>query len=274
MKMVFPLLSDSDLELPYYTGGVGCNYEQEKQCRQKGFPYYQWIQCRQGTGRLHLNNTVYTIQENQGILMYPNLPHEYYALSDSWEVDWIIFNGSCIEEFFQHAAKMKESGVYNLSHPNAITEKIVQIYHTIKADTPTKSFLTSRLVYEILIDILQYSSVKTENSLASKYCRFDPIFQYIENNYNQVITLSELSSIVGVTPQHLCNSFKETTATTIVEYINNTRIKKSKELLIQNPRLQIKEIALEVGFHDVSYFCAVFRKAEKMSPSEFKQLLT
>lgn len=272
-KMAFPVISEFDMSLPYYSVGVGCNYEQEKQDRPNGFPNYQWIQCRRGTGRLHLDGTEYTVSENQGMLLFPNISHEYYSLSSTWEVDWIIFDGLFINEFFMKTARNRKSGVYFISHPHTISDKISQIYEIETSDSPIKSFESSRLTYEILIDILQYSSEKIDSSIANRYGKLNPVFRYIEENYPSPIPLNELSDLVGITPQYLCNTFKKLTSYTITEYINEVRIKKSKELLLQNKKMQIKDIALSVGFNDVSYFCSIFRKVEQMSPLEFKLLL-
>lgn len=50
------------------------------------------------------------------------------------------------------------------------------------------------------------------------------------------------------------------------------RIKKSKEMILQNKDMQIKEIGRLVGFNDISYFCSMFKKVEQMSPNEFRKL--
>lgn len=49
------------------------------------------------------------------------------------------------------------------------------------------------------------------------------------------------------------------------------RIQKSKELLIREKNMQIKEIALRCGFRDISYFAKVFKKQEFMTPSDFRK---
>lgn len=273
-KLIFPIVTEFDLTLPYYIAGVGCCYEQEYIYRPNGFPHYQWIQCRSGSGELILNNTTYTISENQGMLLFPEIPHEYYAISDSWEVDWVIFQGLFVDDFFTRTAKIKTSGVYYISQPHTIANNISQAYEIEKSDSPMKSMEGSRMAYEILMDILKFTSEKIDSSIANQYNRLKPLINYIDQNYNKPLPLTELAGVVGITPQHLCNSFKKITTHTITEYINMTRIKKSKELIIQNRDVQIKDIARQVGFNDISYFCATFRKLENMSPNEFKNLLS
>ena len=56
------------------------------------------------------------------------------------------------------------------------------------------------------------------------------------------------------------------------EYINRVRISKSKDFIINNSKMEINEIAKKVGYDNASYFCAVFKKMEGVSPGKFKKL--
>lgn len=271
-KMIFPVITEFELKLPYYIEGVGCSYEQEYINRPNGYPHYQWIQCRSGSGELKLNNMTYIITEGQGMLLFPDVPHEYYALSDSWEVDWVIFKGRHIVDFFTNTAEIRKSGIYFISHPHTISSKIAKAYEIEQSDSPTKSVESSRLIYDILMDILRFTSQKNDRSIVSQYNKLKPLFDFVEQNFDKSLSLTELAQVVNLTPQYLCSSFKKITTQTISQYINLIRIKKSKELLLQNRDLQIKELARVVGFQDVSYFCSTFRKLEQMSPIEFKKL--
>lgn len=271
-KMIFPLITEYEFKLPYYIVGVGCLYNQEHIVRPHGYPYYQWVQCHNGKGELIIDGVTYQVSENQAMLIFPGVPHEYYAIGDSWEVDWIIFGGIQIKDFFELTADIRKSGIYNVSQPNIILSKIRKAYDVEQSDSTTKSFECSCITYDILVDILKLSFQKSDSSMVNKYNRLKPLLRYIDDNYNKNLTLGDLSNIVGVTPEYLCSIFKKITTLRIFEYINMTRIKKSKEIILQNKNMQIKEIARIVGFDDISYFCSVFRKMEKMSPNEFRKL--
>ena len=49
---VFPILTENELHLPYYVFSIGLDYAQDHIIRTSGYPCYQWIQCRSGSGRL------------------------------------------------------------------------------------------------------------------------------------------------------------------------------------------------------------------------------
>lgn len=274
INKIFPLITESDLKLPYYIAGIGCFHDQEHVIRPHGYPYYQWIQCHNGKGELLTDGAAYSVSEGQGILLFPNKSHEYYAISESWEVDWIIFGGLHIGDFFKQTADINRSGVYYVSKPEIILAKIRKAFEIEMTDLPMKSLECSRIAYDILLDIMKFSSLKCDSSPTQLYNRLKPVFDFIDRNYYRDLSLTELSNIAGVTPQHFCIMFKKATNLRVFEYINLVRIKKSKEYILQYKNMQIKEIAALSGYTDVSYFCSQFKKIEKMSPTDFKKLHT
>lgn len=52
-------------------------------------------------------------------------------------------------------------------------------------------------------------------------------------------------------------------------YIHDIKMTKAKELLT-NTTMTVKEIAHHVGFSDEKYFMRLFKKYEKMTPSQFR----
>jgi len=122
------------------------------------------------------------------------------------------------------------------------------------------------------MDLLKFASQRSDESMQQKYLRIKPVFKFIDEKFGEDITLKNLADLVEVTPQHFCMLFKEATRTRPVDYINRVRIKKSKEIMIQNNNLEIKEIAKMVGFKDSSYFGAAFKVVEGLTPGSFMKL--
>jgi AraC-like DNA-binding protein len=93
---------------------------------------------------------------------------------------------------------------------------------------------------------------------------------YIQDHYNQKITLSHLSKIAYMSPTSFCRYFKKVTGTTTSNYIMRIRIDHAKELLIKSD-LSITQIAHEVGIGYHSYFDIIFRRFNHMSPKDFRK---
>ncbi|MNE78665.1 Bifunctional transcriptional activator/DNA repair enzyme AdaA [compost metagenome] len=119
---------------------------------------------------------------------------------------------------------------------------------------------------------MQHTSVHPNSSATNLNFKLKPLFQYIDQHYQNQLTLEAMAEITGMTPQHLCTVFKKTTNIRVFQYINSVRIKKSKELLLQHPHLQVKDIAAMSGFEDANYFSSVFKKQEQITPNQFRKI--
>lgn len=270
-KRLLPVITESDRELPYYLIDIGYDWNQEHIVSPTGY-YYQWIQCIKGEGELIVEGKTYRVKESSAMLLFKGVPHEYYAISPTWIVNWIVFDGHQVDNFFKKIACIKSSGVFSISRPDIFLSKAASLADNVHTDSTLAGIRYSSFIYSLLTDIVQYASSNTNNSLNSQYFKLKPLFQYIEQNYASSLTLDDLADATGVTAPHLCNLFKKVTNIRIFQYINSVRIKKSKELLLQYPNMQIREVALLSGFEDANYYCSVFKKLEQISPSQFRKI--
>lgn len=100
--------------------------------------------------------------------------------------------------------------------------------------------------------------------------KFNPLFEYIDKNYHEQITLEDLSELMHLNEAYLCRIFKDATGGTITEYINYVRIHKAIKMLKTNKTLS--EIAYECGFSSLTYFNRVFKKSRNYSASQYRKL--
>ncbi len=100
--------------------------------------------------------------------------------------------------------------------------------------------------------------------------RLNKILNYLNLNYTQKISLPELSRIFGMNASSFSRYFKEKTGKTLVQYINELRIKYACRLL-QNNQGTISSICFECGFNNISNFNRFFREIMKLSPKEYVQ---
>lgn len=92
---------------------------------------------------------------------------------------------------------------------------------------------------------------------------------YIYQNYAETINLKSISSYLEINSSYFSYIFKKETGKTFVEMLNEVRIEKSKELLLET-NLSVLEIALAVGFNNQSYYNIVFKKLNNLTPLEYR----
>lgn len=273
-EMSFAILNDNIKKLPVYLNGVGCDYKQEHVKRQNGHNHFIWIQCLKGEGEVFLRGEKHLLGKGKGILIYPYEPHEYYSIDEEdWYVDWIDFDGEGVKSILNSFDNF-ETSIYFLKNTEKISSKIRNSLTLLKSFRSDRNIECSSILYSILIDILKYSSKEYKEYIEGNINnnRLTSILEYIEKNYNNVILLEDMASIIGVTREYLCYLFKKELGVRPIEYLNSVRISESKEILMNNKILKISEVAKKVGFESTSYFCSIFKNKEGISPKGFKNL--
>ncbi len=92
---------------------------------------------------------------------------------------------------------------------------------------------------------------------------------YIENHYNEKITLNDVADEVFVSHWHLSKLLHKHTDKSFYDIINSTRIEKAKQLLY-NPQYKVNEIGYMVGYADGAHFSKVFKKETGMSANQYR----
>lgn len=96
------------------------------------------------------------------------------------------------------------------------------------------------------------------------------LLEYIDNNIHKNISLTELATLLELSPHYFCSIFKETFGVPPHKFILLKRINLAKQLLI-NQRLDIAEIANNTGFSSQSHFTNVFHKIIGTTPKRYRQ---
>jgi len=157
------------------------------------------------------------------------------------------------------------------SHDFVCNQKVTPSHHTrINEDI------------EFLVNAITEGDIQTENHFINDilYCQrnsikeADPlikeVIRYLQENYHHNLSLDHLAQQFGVSKQWLILRFKRETNATPIAYLNHLRMKKAKELLL-NQQMRIGEIALACGFDTPYYFSNTFKKTYGISPTIWRK---
>ena len=93
---------------------------------------------------------------------------------------------------------------------------------------------------------------------------------YIGEHYHEPnIGVAAIAQHLGISEGHLSHTFKKETDYTLLNYLTRYRIHRAMELL-RDCRLKVYEVAEQVGYRDIAYFSATFKKYAGISPSEYQ----
>ncbi len=96
------------------------------------------------------------------------------------------------------------------------------------------------------------------------------MLEYIEEHYNEDITIEKLAKKISVSASVCLRCFQQKLHTTPIQYIKQLRIKKSAHLL-KTTNKSAKEIALQCGFNDISYYTKTFKEIFHQTPREYRK---
>jgi AraC-like DNA-binding protein len=95
------------------------------------------------------------------------------------------------------------------------------------------------------------------------------VYTFIRENYFKPISLEDVAKIAKMSPFSFSRYFKKNCGACFVEYLNRVRTNKACYLL-RETEYQVQDIALECGFGSISNFNKQFRKAEGLSPRDYR----
>ncbi|AIY83759.1 MAG: helix-turn-helix domain-containing protein [Clostridium baratii] len=137
-------------------------------------------------------------------------------------------------------------------------------------------FITQGSLYYLIGAILENKLyMKNDNhtkKTKERFLQFKNVITLIENEYQNPLTLEDLSRASGMSPKYFCRFFHEMSHKTPIEYLNYYRIEIACEQLLAT-ELSITEIALNCGFNDVSYFIKTFKKYKGLTPKKYLKSL-
>lgn len=95
--------------------------------------------------------------------------------------------------------------------------------------------------------------------------------EYINKNFNELITVSEISDILEVDRRRFSEVFKEVTGLSPLKYLTEYRLKEAKRLL-KFSCYTISEIADMTGYSDCFYFSKAFKKNVGVCPRKYREI--
>lgn len=95
--------------------------------------------------------------------------------------------------------------------------------------------------------------------------------RYIWEHYAEPdLSIAQVAEAMGLSEGHLSHVFKRETGKTLGSYITEYRIQRARELL-RDHRNKVYEVAEMVGYRDITYFSATFKRVTGMTPSEVQR---
>ena len=94
--------------------------------------------------------------------------------------------------------------------------------------------------------------------------------RYLDANFREDVSLDLLAEIAHLNKYYLAHTFQKEYGISPITYLNRRRIEESKHML-GNTGYSLAQISELMGFSSPSYFSQCFRKAEGITPNEYRR---
>lgn len=217
---------------------------------------YEIIMVRRGTLRLQVGRRRYTLGHDEAAFVFPNQSHGFQADPDT-VLAIVIFSPEIIGDFYQEYKRMVPcSNVVPMQAPPADTE-----FDTLWAQ---KSF-----VYHVCGLLLRHTELEPA-SASPKVRLLNQILAYVDEHYSEDCTLKRVAGCLQYDYAYLSKVFRQFTAMSFKDYLNQYRILQACYLLKTKERL-ITEIALDCGYANLRTFHRNFRRFVQESPADYRR---
>ena len=112
-----------------------------------------------------------------------------------------------------------------------------------------------------------YNPVEIERSEAD---RLNKVLQYISDNFQRKITLTEIASVASLSAKAFCRYFKSKTRKTFYNFLLEVKVAHACNLILEKD-MTIYEVCYDSGFNNLSNFNRYFKKLTGKTPLEFKK---
>ena len=254
-KQVFAV----DLQpLPVYFQTLSVEHAQEPVHRENGFyDLCQLLFVLRGEGVLHCMGEDYPLKKGCAFYVDVDVPHAYES-TDGLVTAWVTYRGSACEDIRAYLggkrfvfAPSVDVCAYALE-----LSKIEKEYFVKKREG-----VMSSMLYSVLFSFFEGLNEASPTPM-------DYVLRYLEEHYDQKITLDELASIAHTSKSTFCKNFKLLYGCTAFEALIRIRLRNANTMLRLNPSEKVGFVARRCGFDDVSYFCKLYKQCFGISPAQ------
>lgn len=215
-------------------------------------------------GRGYYNGNA--VAAGQGFLITPGHIEQYQAdPDDPWELLWVVSEDNAMQQIFEAFHADPETGIFSYDYVSAVRRA-----GDAMLMMPNRIVGCAELL-ELFLSFHKFQDracVKTEESRAKSYVDF--ALKYIHTNYQNPVTVGELTVLLGVSQPYLFRIFKTATGKSPKQYLGDYRLLQAKKLLAETD-LSVTEVAASVGYSDVLAFSKFFRIRQGISPQQYRQ---
>jgi AraC-like DNA-binding protein len=236
-------------------------------------PYYQLNHIVRGTYKFTVDNSEFTAEVGDTILIPMNSVHSLTDIGDETGYYFEVKFSS-----FSQGVKELCSDIGVLVQNDDFSRNLLkEIFDENNNSTSASEEIMVTYLYAILFKLT--AKKRREKNTPSKYIEIsaysapvrDTII-FLEDNYMKRQSLDDIVAQIPLKKSYFCSLFKKETTVTIFECLMIIRIRKAVEFLTYT-KMSLAQISKETGFVNITHFNRVFTKHVVIPPGQYRKHL-
>ncbi|MBQ3118580.1 MAG: helix-turn-helix domain-containing protein [Clostridia bacterium] len=249
--------------------------------------HFEMVYIKKGNAIFQIEGIDVNMPPHSIIIIKPGRAHKFIVKSDVCELIVLSFtfksqkndaeNHVSLTDFVEYIED-DATGDYlflSLSKKNDIIHVMNRILRERIKTQVWGDFLSCLLVIELFVLLSRTLKQEWEQSAKNRNLKLHELLniakEYIDNNYDKDLTLTQVAKYIYLSDSYFAHSFKDKFGISPKSYILKVRIEAAKEYL-KNTDTKVAEVAKIVGFSSQQRFNDIFKKHENITPLNFRQM--
>lgn len=243
-------------------------------------PEFELVFVEADAGIRHVGTHVSTYTNSDLVFIGSNLPHlnfdyrlrsEYHQIVIQLKTDF-LGNALSNTPEFSTISDLFDKAVFGIAFGDDTKKIVADKLKKLNTLSALDQLLELMKIFHTLASAKDKSLLNHDSRnkfILKDKIRMGRIYEYIDAEYHNKPDVNVVAEKVSLTTPAFCRYFKKQTNMTFTEFVNQYRIERAKNLLMQNKN--VSEVCFAVGLESLSYFNRIFRQIVGENPSEFRK---
>jgi AraC-like DNA-binding protein len=242
-------------------------------------PEFELVFVEADAGIRHVGTHISTYTESDLVFIGANLPHLNFDYRLRSEYHQIVIQLRCdflggalgVAPEFAGIAKLFRDAAYGIAFHGGTKAVVAGMLKELTGLPALEQLLRLMEVFELLAESKErvVLNERLDNFILKDKIRMGAIYEYIDAEYHRRPDVNVVARKVNLTTPAFCRYFKRQTKMTFTDFVNQYRIERAKDLLMQGD--QVGATCYAVGLDSLSYFNKIFKALTGENPSVFRR---
>jgi AraC-like DNA-binding protein len=244
-------------------------------------PEFELVYVEADAGIRHVGTHISTYTQSDLVFIGSNLPHlnfDYRLRSDYHQIVIQLrcdFLGTALglTPEFAGIEGLFRAAEYGIAFHGETKLEVTKMLRQLEGLSSLEQLLQLMTIFQLLADSSERTilnkDLSSKDFILKDKIRMGAIYEYIDAEYHRQPDVNVVAQKVNLTTPAFCRYFRRQTNMTFTEFVNQYRIERAKNLLMQNNN--VSETCYAVGLDSLSYFNKLFKEIAGENPSDFRR---